>query len=74
LGDDGGRLLAEKGKSGIIVWLWITKSTASVALLGNDGTCTFASVEAATAIRTVGVTGARTRDELCTISGDDEGH
>ena len=67
-------MLAEKGKSGIIVWLWITKSAASVTFLGNDGTCAFATVEAATARSAVGVTGARTRDELCTLSGGDEGH
>ena len=56
---------AEQGTSCVVVGLRITKSTASVNLLGDNRTSTLASVETTAAICAIGVAGARTGDELC---------
>ena len=53
-----------QGASRAVVGLRITKSTASVNLLGNDRTCTLARLEATAAGCAIGVTGARTGNEL----------
>jgi hypothetical protein len=55
---------AEQGASRVVVGLRITKSTASVNLLGDDRTRTLARVEAAATVCTIGVAGARTSNEL----------
>lgn len=67
-------LLALELASRIVVRLRITKSAASINLLGNDGACTFARVEAAAAVSTVSIAGARSRDELCALADDQQGH
>lgn len=67
-------LLTAEEACGDVVRLRITESASSVALLGNDGTSAFAGIEATAAGRTVGVASARTSDELCTLSDDQEGH
>jgi hypothetical protein len=65
---------AEQGASRVVVGLRITKSTASVNLLGDDRTRTFARVEAAAAVGAIGVAGARTSNELCALTDDQKGH
>ena len=55
---------AAQGLSRVVVGLCITKSTASVNLLGDDRTRTLARVEAAAARSAFGVAGARTSNEL----------
>ena len=56
------------------VRLRVTEPAASINLLGNDGTGTLARVEAAAAVSTVGIAGARSRDELCALADDQQGH
>ena len=56
--------LAAQGANRVVVGLRITKSAASVTLLGDDRTRTLARVEAAAAGSAIGVAGARTGDEL----------
>ena len=55
---------AAQGLSRVVVGLCMTKSTASVNLLGDDRTRTLARVEAAAAVSAIGVAGARTCDKL----------
>ena len=65
---------AEQGASCVVVGLRITKSTASVNLLGEDRTSTLARVEATAAGSAIGVAGTRTRNELCALADDQKGH
>src|SRR4051794_7379843 len=55
---------ATQGASCIVVGLRITKSTATVTLLGDDRTRTLARIEAAAGGSAVGVAGASAGDEL----------
>ena len=74
LGDDGGGGRTEQRESRVVVGLRISKSTASVNLLGDDGTRTFACLEAAAAGCAIGVAGARTSNELCAVTDDQKSH
>ena len=67
-------LRGAQGASCVVVGLRITKSTASVNLLGDDRTRTLARVEAAAAVCAIGVAGARTSNELCALTDDQKGH
>ena len=69
-----GRGLPEQGAGGIVVWLRITKPAASVYLLGNNGTRTFARVEATAGGGAAGVAGAWTSNELCALADDQKSH
>jgi hypothetical protein len=73
-GSRSGGCLPAKGLCCVVVRLRITKSAASINLLGDDRPGAFARIEAAAAISAVGVTRARTSDELCALSDDQQGH
>src|SRR5439155_1358516 len=60
-----GRCLPAQGAGRVIIRLRITKPTASVTLLGDDRTRTFARLEATAAGSAIGVAGASTSNELC---------
>jgi hypothetical protein len=57
-------LPAAEGARRVVVWLRITKPAATITLLSDDRTRTFARVEAAAPGCAVGIAGARTGDEL----------
>jgi hypothetical protein len=69
-----GWCLEAQRDSCIVIRLRITKATASVDLLGDNRTRTFARVEAAAAVCAVGVAGAWTSNELCALTDDQKSH
>jgi hypothetical protein len=73
-GGGSGRAAPGQALCRAAVRLRVPEPAASINLLGNDGTGTFARVEAAAAVGTFGIAGARSRDELCALADDQQGH